>query len=132
MTAVWEWADHLHRLAWPQRLTLVLLLTAGVLNLYVSTRPWIDRPWRRCYRYKGTVCLLAGTWYVLLVTGAVNAAQFVQVTRWIQPTIILALMISAIQHLGERRALQRRAELHTKLVDQAERIVREDDAKGPA
>lgn len=125
--AVWQWVDSLHRLAWPQRFTLALLLIGGALNLYVATRRWIEPLWRRSYAYKGAMCLLTGGWYVLLVTGVVGLMQFVQVTRWLQPCLVFALMLSALQHLGERRQLERRAQLRQQLTEQAVRVVDEDD-----
>lgn len=124
-----DWVDSLHRLAWPQRITLLLLGVGGVLNLYVATRPWIEPLWKRSYAYKGVVCLLTATWYVLLIVGSIAATQFVQVTRWLQPCVVFALMISALQHLAERRKLERRRDLQVKLVDQATRVIAEDDAR---
>lgn len=125
-----SWADSLQHLAWAQRITLVLLFVAGFLNLYLATRHWIEPLWRRSYTYKGVVCLLSAVWYLLLVFEVVGPGQFVQVTRWIQPCLIMALLITALQHLSERRKLQRRLELRTHLVEQAERIIEADEAKG--
>lgn len=124
--AAWQWADNLHRLAWPQRIVLALLIVGGVMNLYVATRRWIEPLWKRSYVYKGVMCLLTATWYVLLVTGVIVPPQFVQVTRWLQVGLVFALVLSAVQHLAERRKLEARAELRDKLTDQATRIIEHD------
>jgi hypothetical protein len=124
------WIENLERLAWPQRLTLLLLLFGGPLNIYLACQRWIERTWRRSYAYKGSVCLLAAIWYVLLVTETIGPGQFIQITRWLQPALILALLISGIQHLAERRQLKRRLELRSALVDQAVRVIEADEEKG--
>jgi hypothetical protein len=124
------WLENLERLAWPQRITLLLLLFGGPLNIYLACQRWIERTWRRSYAYKGGVCLLAAVWYILLVTETIGPGQFIQITRWLQPALILALLISGIQHLAERRQLKRRLELRTSLVDQAVRVIEADEEKG--
>lgn len=123
----WTWVASLHRLAWSQRVTLVLLVVGGALNVYVATRVWIEPLWRRSYAYKGAVCLLTGTWYVLLVTDVVGPLQFVQVTRWLVPCLVFGLVLSAVQHLSERRQLERRAQLRSQLTDQAHRVIESDE-----
>lgn len=130
MLSAATWVDNLERLAWPQRLTLLLLLFGGPLNIYLACQRWIERTWRRSYAYKGSVCLLAAVWYVLLVTETIGPGQFIQITRWLQPALILALLISGIQHLAERRQLKRRLELRSALVDQAVRVIEADEEKG--
>ena len=131
MLAAWEWVDNLGRLAWPQRLTLIFLIVGGPLNLYLATRHWIEATWRRSYAYKGFICALSAVWYVLLVTATIGPRSFIQVTRWLQPAVILALLISGIQHLGEKRQLERRLELRSQLVEQAERVIETDERKDP-
>lgn len=131
ITSTTTWLDSIEHLAWAQRITLTLLFVSGFLNLYLATRSWIEPLWRRSYVYKGSVCLLSAVWYMLLVFEVIGAGQFVQVTRWIQPCLIMALLITALQHLSERRKLQRRLELRTHLVQQAERIIDADEEKGP-
>src|SRR5213075_1088353 len=114
----------------PQRITLLLLVFGGPLNIYLAFQPWVEKTWRRSYTYKGVLCLLSAVWYVLLVTATIGPGQFIQITRWLQPALILALLISGIQHLAERRQLKRRLELRTALVDQAVRVIEADEEKG--
>ena len=128
MLSAWAWIENLERLAWPQRITLILLVVGGFLNLYLATQRWIEKTWRRSYIYKGAICFMSATWYILLVTALVGPRSFIQVTRWLQPALVLGLLISGIQHLGERRQLERRLELRSQLVEQAVRTIDTADA----
>ena len=115
--------DSLQKLSWSARMSFLILGLAVFLNLSVSFDKAITGPWRRMYLYKGVVCLMAFTYYVLLLTGWIHPQDFRIALQWVTPLLVSGLFTSALLHrweLGKLREKKRQEEFIHSVLEKKE------------